>query len=126
MTREDIKNLLNMVIENYPYAKNHITDPKTTVDMWELAFAEYEATDVFKAVRLHINTSKFFPTPADILKAMPRAKIIYDDVPSAPMIDAPKTSYIEDLTRFDDIVDIEPDGEHCTNCPRRKWCYKTA
>ena len=121
MIRADIIKLLKMVRDNYPNTK--IQDAKGTVDMWELAFSEYEATDVFKAVRLHINTSKFFPTPADVLKAMPKAKIIYSDNPSVPMIEAPEEARIVPDDYMDDLLDLDIDHGHCDTCPRKAYCY---
>lgn len=125
MTREEVKSLLKIVFDVYPYVK--IEDPKAMVDTWEMMFADREATEVFKATRYHLAHSKFFPTPADIMEAITKASIIYDDVPTVPQIDAPKTSYIEDNTDIDKLLDLntEPKGE-CINCPKRCLCYKIA
>ena len=120
MTRDELRQTLKMVIEVYPYAKNKI-NPKETLDMWEMTFAEYEAKDVIMAVRYHIENKKFFPTPADIKDNMFRANLLYD-TSNMPLIDAPTTSYIEDLTQYDDILDFEPDKK-CYSCQRYSICY---
>lgn len=124
MTRDEIRQVLKMAIECYPSMKGKI-DAKATLDMWEMTFAEYEAKDVFKGVRYHINKSKYFPTPADIKEAIPKGAMLYDDVPAVPQIDAPKTSYIEDVSFLDNIIDLnlEPD-EQCKHCPKRYSCFR--
>ena len=38
------------------------------------------------------------------------------------MIDAPMTSYIEDLTMYDNMLDLEPSSE-CMRCPKLNYCY---
>ena len=122
MTRAEIRDVLRMLLDCYPYMKKQVSDPKTMLDLWEITFAEYEATDIFKAVRYHINTSKFFPSIADIKEAIPRGQISYDDMPTVPQIDAPKTSYIADLSYWDNPLDLEP-CEDCYKCPRLNKCY---
>ena len=121
MTRDELRQVLKMVSKVY---NKNIDDPKTMLDIWEMTLGEYEATDVFKAVRYHINHSKWFPTPADIKEAIPRGQISYDDMPTVPQIDAPKTSYIADLSYWDNVLDLEPD-ESCKHCPKRFSCFKS-
>ena len=125
MKREEIRDLLKMLMEFYPYYKSKVSDAKAMLDLWELFLGEYDAKDVYMAARLHMETNTFFPAVADIKDKMHRAKIIYDDVPTAPdrLIDASKTNYIEDLTAYDDLLDLDPDAEHCEKCPRKAYCY---
>lgn len=75
MTREEIAKLLKTVSANYPYAK--IKDIKTLVDLWEMSFGDFEAEAVYKAARLHMETSEFFPSVADIKDKMTRARIVF-------------------------------------------------
>ena len=77
MTRDEITSLLEMLVANYPNTK--IRDPKATADAWEMTLGMYQAESVFKAARYHMDTSSFFPTPADIKKKMVKAKLIYDE-----------------------------------------------
>ena len=126
MTREETRRLLELLLSNYTYARKDITNPKQTLDLWEMVFAEYEAEKVYKAARLHISTNKYMPNPADLLKSIVRAELVYGDVPdpkTAPKIEASTKSYIEDTTYYDDILDLEPDEDHCANCSRRRYCY---
>ena len=102
MTRDEIKNLLRMALECYPYYKDKIDDPKIVLDIWELSLSDRNATDVFKAFRFHINHSKFFPTPADIMEAMPKARIVYEDMPTTPQIgDGKPTRKFQQAFGFD-------------------------
>ena len=75
MTRAEIVDLLELVSSAYPNAK--IKDAENTVRAWELAFGEYPADQIYKATRLHMNTNRFFPTPADISNLIVRADLLY-------------------------------------------------
>lgn len=76
MTRDEITKLLEFTCAAYPNAK--ITDPAGTASVWEMAFGDYPAERIFKAVRFHIQTNRFFPTIADIQKNITRAEIAYN------------------------------------------------
>ena len=77
MTREEIARLLKLVYSAYPNAK--IKDIKTMVDAWEMTFGSYDAEAVYKAARLHMETNRFFPTPADIKEKMVKAKVVFGE-----------------------------------------------
>ena len=77
MTRDEITKLLELVSANYPQVR--IKDPKKTVDSWEMQLGGFDAESVYKAARLHMATSKFFPSPADITEKMVKAKIVYSE-----------------------------------------------
>lgn len=83
MTRDEITKLLELTCAAYPNAK--ITDPAGTASVWEMAFGEYPADQIFKAVRYHIQTNRFFPTIADIQKNIVRAGIAYNAPESLQM-----------------------------------------
>lgn len=76
MNRDEITKLLELAVAAYPNTKA-FTDPKATVSIWEMAFADEPAEKVYKAMRFHINTQRFFPTIADIRKVMVRAETLY-------------------------------------------------
>ena len=76
MNRAEIVDLLELVSSAYPNTK--IKDAENTVRAWELAFGEYPAEQIYKATRLHMNTNRFFPTPADISDLIVRAEIVYN------------------------------------------------
>lgn len=92
MTREETIKLLKLVSANYPNTK--INDAAATATVWEMNLGEYPAESVYKAARLHMQTCKFFPTPADILKHMQRAELIFD-VQNVPAIES-KTNTNDD------------------------------
>lgn len=66
---------------NYP---NYKGDPKETLESYERAFGNDNAGVVFKAARVHMDTSSFFPNPADIKKLYTRGEIVYGTAPEAP------------------------------------------
>lgn len=76
MTREETLRLLEFLRGSYPAAK--IEDAAATANAWSLVFQEEPAANVYRAARLHITRSPFFPTPADIKNCITRAAIIYD------------------------------------------------
>lgn len=77
MTRKEIADLLEIMVNQYPYIRNRIEDAGQMVSAWELILGEYPAESVYKAARLHMENSKFFPTIADIREKMQRAEFIY-------------------------------------------------
>ena len=76
MTRKEITELLQKVIAAYP--DTFIKDAKAMVDIWEMNFGNERADIVYKAARLHMTTSKKFPTVSDIRNNIGRVGI-YDE-----------------------------------------------
>ena len=87
MNREQTIKLLKMLLANYPNTK--IKDASATADAWEMNLGEFSAEAVYKSARLHMATSSFFPTPAEIRKNIVRAELIYSG-PQIPELKAPK------------------------------------
>lgn len=79
MTRKEIADLLEIMVNQYPYIKNKIEDAGAMVSAWELILGDCPAESVYKAARLHMESSKFFPTIADIREKMVRAELIYQE-----------------------------------------------
>ena len=77
MTRDEIVSLLEIVISAYPNAK--ISDAGAMVSAWEMCLGDFSAESVYKAARFHMNTNRFFPTPADIRSNIVRAEMVYRD-----------------------------------------------
>ena len=75
MTRQEITKLLEILVSAYPMAADKITDAKGTVMAFELAFGEMDAGRVYKAARLHMMSSPYFPTVSDIMKNLGRTGI---------------------------------------------------
>lgn len=97
MTREEIAKLLKLVSSAYPNTK--IKDIKTMVDAWEMAFGSFDAEAVYKAARLHMDTNKFFPTPADIKEKMVKAKVVYGET-TVTALPSPATQDNEKLEEW--------------------------
>lgn len=83
MTREEIANLLKILSKNYQ-KRISPSDAKTLVDSWELTLGAFSAEAVYKAARLHMETSPYFPNPADIRKNIVRASVAYAEEPKSP------------------------------------------
>ena len=77
MTRTEVIKLLEFLKGCYPNVK--IDDAPGMVDAWILAFGDKPAKEVYQGARLHMEKSKFFPTPADIIQNMRRAKLLYEN-----------------------------------------------
>lgn len=77
MTTKEIAKVLAILKATYPQFK--IEDAKSTVMAWESVLGSYSADSVMKAVKLHMETSKFFPAPAEIKQKVVRAEMIYTD-----------------------------------------------
>lgn len=84
MTREEIINLLEILTENYG---KKVSNPKVLTDNWEMILGHYSAEAVYKAARLHMSTSNYFPNPTQIKKNITKAKLVYDN-PTQPVIEA--------------------------------------
>ena len=96
MTRKEIKDLLGILLDAYPYMNGKINNPKGMLDNWEMIFGEYEADAVYKAARLHMATSSFFPAIYDIKEKINKASIVYAPEPPLLKITAGKESYSAD------------------------------
>lgn len=106
MNREDTIKILSMVRANYPLVK--IQDPAATVTAWQMVLGEYSTDSILKAVKYHMNTSKYFPTPADIVSNITRAELLYTEQP-VKAIEAPKRAKV---TEIPDGVSVEDFLDH--------------
>jgi len=79
MSREEVIKLLGILYSAYPYIKDKVNDPEAMVNTWEMCLGDFSAESVYKAARLHMNTNRFFPTPADIRSNIVRAEMVYRD-----------------------------------------------
>lgn len=79
MSREEVIKLLGILYSAYPYIKDKVNDPQVMASAWEMCLGDFSAESVYKAARLHMNTNKYFPTPADIRSNIVRAEIVYRD-----------------------------------------------
>ena len=74
MTREEVIKLL-AVLSDYYNVK--IQNPAGKATAWEMVLGDQEAESIYKAARLHMETNKYFPSPADLIKIKPRAEIVF-------------------------------------------------
>lgn len=76
MTREEVIRLLKAISNAYPNQKTG--DAKGTVDWWEAEFSGEEARVVYKAAKIHIDNSPYFPAPANIRRLLSRASLLIE------------------------------------------------
>ena len=77
MNKKEAAQILAIVRAVYPNTK--IEDAGAMVQGWVLELGEFSSEAIMKAARLHMATSKFFPTPADIREKIVRAQLVYSD-----------------------------------------------
>lgn len=77
MNKKETAQILAVVRAVYPNTK--IEDAGAMVTGWYMELGDYAASSVMKAARLHMATSKYFPTPAEIKAKIVRAELIYSD-----------------------------------------------
>lgn len=97
MKREEIIRLLKVISDNYNVK---IADPKGKASAWEMQLGDYSAESIYKAARLHMATSQYFPSPADLINKIVRAEIIY----SGPQISAIEANSLND-EKLDNYLD---------------------
>ena len=84
MNKKECAQILAIVRAVYPNTK--IEDAAAMVEGWHMVLGDYPAATIMRAARLHMATSKYFPTPVEITEKIPRAELIY----SGNRLNAPK------------------------------------
>lgn len=79
MNREETIKLLGIITSAYPNIADKIKDPDLMASTWEMELGNYSAEAVYKAARLHIASSKYFPTPSNIIDNIVRAQLLYSE-----------------------------------------------
>jgi hypothetical protein len=69
--REDIEHLIDLLLNAYPYSKKTVSR-ETTIEIWEMAFEDVKANDLYRAVKNHMQTSKFYPAITEIQEQLRR------------------------------------------------------
>ena len=104
MTQKEIAELLKVLSANYG-KRLEPKKAKETIDAWTLNLGELDTEDVYKAARLHMNESKFFPNPAELREKILKARLVYQNEP-VKAIERPKTDkaredyYLDELCKF--------------------------
>ena len=75
MNKKEAIRILAILRSAYPNVR--IDNAEATAKAWEISLGQFSAESVMKASMLHLQTSKFFPTPADIREKIVRAEIVY-------------------------------------------------
>ena len=88
MNKSDMAKILSILRANYPNVR--IENPEAMVKTWLLTLGEFSGQAVMKSAELHMKSSKFFPTPAELRENIVRSRIPIDPPPTAPMLTSGK------------------------------------
>ena len=98
VSQEDIKKIIDLLLEAYPYFKNKI-DKGTLSAIWYVHLGGNNADRIYQAVMNHIASNDFFPSIKEIQEELRRINYIAS-IPAPSQSSAP-----EDQERSDDIDD---------------------
>ena len=69
--REDIEHLIDLLMNAYPYSRKTISKD-TTIELWEIAFEDTKANDLYRAVKNHMQNSVYYPAITEIQEQLRR------------------------------------------------------
>ena len=103
MNKTELAKVMAILRANYPNVK--IEKPEAMINAWLMTLGEFSTEAVMKAAEVHMATSKFFPTPAELRKNITHNKIALEapKVPALPPTDQDKAKedyYLEELCKF--------------------------
>ena len=75
MDKKDMAKVLALLQTNY---QKKIENVEATVGIWMMTLGEFSAEAVLESAKLHMETSKYFPTPAEIRQNIVRHKIVLE------------------------------------------------
>ena len=113
MTKAELVKIMAILRANYPNVK--IEKPEAMVNAWLMTLGDFSAEAVLKAAELHMATSKFFPTPAELRKNITHNRIALEPpkVTALPPTEEDKARedyYLEELCKFVGLG-CDPDDE---------------
>lgn len=78
MTEREVTALLASINDLYPYLNTTKEQAQNRVALWCTELKDVGATtlEVVQAAKLHLQRSKFYPVPADIIELLPRARLV--------------------------------------------------
>lgn len=76
MTEKEIAALLYSINDLYPNIKTTPEQAKNRAALWYTELKDYDTTEVVQATKLYLSKSSFYPLPADVIKLLPRARIV--------------------------------------------------
>ena len=81
MNKKDMARVLAILQTNY---QKKVENTEAVVNVWMMTLGDFSTDAVMESAKLHMSTSKFFPTPAEIRENIVRHKILLDhQVPPA-------------------------------------------
>lgn len=103
MTKAELAKIMAILRANYPNVK--IEKPEAMVNAWLMTLGDFSAEAVMKAAEVHMATSKYFPTPAELRKNITHYKIglAPPKVTALPPTEEDKARedyYLEELCKF--------------------------
>ena len=103
MNKTELAKVMAILRANYPNVK--IEKPEAMINAWLMTLGEFSTEAVMKAAEVHMATSKFFPTPAELRKAITHHRIMLapPKVTALPPTEADKARedyYLEELCKF--------------------------
>lgn len=101
MNKTELTKVMAILRANYTNVK--IEKPEAMINAWLMTLGEFSAEAVLKAAKLHMTTSKFFPTPAELRNYITHSKITIEPpkAPALPAADQEKEAYyLEELCKF--------------------------
>lgn len=86
MNKSDMAKILSILRANYPNVR--IENPEAMVKTWMLTLGEFSVQAVMKSAELHMKSSKFFPTPAELRENIVRSRIPSELPPTVPQLES--------------------------------------
>ena len=93
MNKKETAQVLAILRSVYPTVK--IENPEAMLKGWEWQLGDLPAELVMKAADIHAKSSKYFPTPAEIRKLIPRVQIIIEAEKNDKLLTSSDTKKLE-------------------------------
>lgn len=105
MDKKEMAKVLAILQTNY---QKKIDNVEATVAVWMMTLGEFSAEAVMNSAKLHMNHSKFFPTPSEIRENIVRHKIVTQggQVPRLASGHKAKVTAIPDGMSEDEFLDL--------------------
>lgn len=94
-SQEDIKKIIDLLLEAYPYLKNKI-DKKGLTNLWYAHLGENNADRIYQAVMNHISSNTFFPSIKEIQEELRRINFL-SSIPAPSQSSAPQDQERSDI-----------------------------
>lgn len=103
MKKSELAQILAILRANYPNVK--IENAEAMMNAWYMVLGDFSADAVMRSAQLHMHTSKFFPTPAELRLNITHSRISLEPpkVTALPVSKADKAKedyYLDELCKF--------------------------